>query len=123
MPVKKKAVKKAIKKSTPKPAAAKTIKKEPFKNYVTHLQPGNKAPVFKGLDQDGKAISLADFKEKNWYSIFILKMTRQPVPNRHATCGITICSSGKKELKLLVLAKTVLKSIKNSKPNINFPSV
>jgi thioredoxin-dependent peroxiredoxin len=64
MPLKKKAVKKAIKKSTPKPAAAKTIKKEPFKNYVTHLQPGNKAPVFKGLDQNGKAISLADFKGK-----------------------------------------------------------
>ena len=29
-----------------------------------HLEEGNKAPVFKGVDQNGKSISLADFKGK-----------------------------------------------------------
>ena len=31
---------------------------------ATHLEPGQKAPLFTGLDQDGKKISLADFKGK-----------------------------------------------------------
>ena len=48
-----------VKKATPvKPAAAK--KQEGF----THLKPGMKAPLFKGLDQDGKKRSLSEFKGK-----------------------------------------------------------
>jgi thioredoxin-dependent peroxiredoxin len=39
-------------------------KKQPFKNYVTKLNAGDKAPAFKGIDQDGKKISLAEFKGK-----------------------------------------------------------
>lgn len=31
---------------------------------MTHLKEGEKAPVFKGLDQEGKPVSLADFKGK-----------------------------------------------------------
>jgi peroxiredoxin Q/BCP len=31
---------------------------------MIELKPGSKAPVFKGVDQDGKPISLADFKGK-----------------------------------------------------------
>jgi thioredoxin-dependent peroxiredoxin len=57
---KKKAIKKAASKSAPK----KAVKKEPFKNYTTHLQPGDKAPAFTGIDQNGKTISLNDFKGK-----------------------------------------------------------
>lgn len=71
MPVKKKAVKKKItaKKREVKPIAKKVsvkkaAKKTPFKNYQTHLKPGDKAPVFTGLDQDGKNISLAEYKNK-----------------------------------------------------------
>ena len=40
------------------------VKKEPFKNYVTKLKAGDKAPAFKGLDQDGKPISSAAYKGK-----------------------------------------------------------
>lgn len=46
---------------TRKNAAAKKI---PFKNYVTKLKAGNKAPAFKGVDQDGKKISSEDYKGK-----------------------------------------------------------
>jgi thioredoxin-dependent peroxiredoxin len=31
---------------------------------ATHLQAGDKAPTFSGIDQDGKKISLSDFKEQ-----------------------------------------------------------
>ena len=58
MATKKKAV---VKKNTVK-TAAKAAKKEPFKNYVTKLKVGDKAPAFKGVDQDGKKISSADYK-------------------------------------------------------------
>ncbi|MCW3072107.1 MAG: Peroxiredoxin [Bacteroidetes bacterium] len=33
-------------------------------NYITSLQKGDKAPDFKGIDQDGKLVSLKDFKGK-----------------------------------------------------------
>lgn len=48
------AKKPAVKRAASKPPAAKAIKKEPFKNYVTKLKVGDKAPAFKGVDQDGK---------------------------------------------------------------------
>ncbi|QNA44159.1 thioredoxin-dependent thiol peroxidase [Lacibacter sediminis] len=60
MATKKKAV---IKKAAVK-AQAKAAKKEPFKNYVTKLKVGDKAPAFKGVDQDGKKISSSDYKGK-----------------------------------------------------------
>jgi peroxiredoxin Q/BCP len=41
-----------------------TVKKVPFKNYVTKLKTGDKAPAFKGVDQDGKKISSAEYKGK-----------------------------------------------------------
>lgn len=40
------------------------IKKVPFKNYVTKLKAGDKAPAFKGVDQDGKKISSTEYKGK-----------------------------------------------------------
>lgn len=40
------------------------VKKVPFKNYVTKLKAGDKAPAFKGVDQDGKKISSAEYKGK-----------------------------------------------------------
>jgi peroxiredoxin Q/BCP len=42
----------------------KAVKKIPFKNYETHLKANDKAPAFKGIDQDGKAVSTKDFKGK-----------------------------------------------------------
>jgi peroxiredoxin Q/BCP len=39
-------------------------KKETFKNHVTSLKVGEKAPDFKAKDETGKQISLADFKGK-----------------------------------------------------------
>ena len=59
MATKKTAVKK---KSDLKKAVA--TKKVPFKNYTTQLQAKSKAPDFKGVDQDGKKISLSDYKGK-----------------------------------------------------------
>lgn len=64
MATKKKA---AVKKST---VPSKTVKKEPFKNYVTKLKVGDKAPAFKGVDQDGKKISSADYRGKKLILFF-----------------------------------------------------
>lgn len=61
---KKAAVKKAAEKPVKKAAAKNTVKKEPFKNYVTKLKAGDKAPAFKGVDQDGKPVSSAQYKGK-----------------------------------------------------------
>jgi thioredoxin-dependent peroxiredoxin len=46
------------------PSVKKDPKPVPFKNYVTKLKVGEKAPAFKGVDQDGKKISSADYKGK-----------------------------------------------------------
>jgi len=40
---------------------------------VTHLKEGNKAPNFSGVDQDGKRITLADFKGKRLVLYFYPK--------------------------------------------------
>lgn len=45
-------------------------KKQPFKNYVTKLKTGDKAPAFKGIDQDGKKISSAEYKGKKMILYF-----------------------------------------------------
>ncbi|MFN4285208.1 MAG: thioredoxin-dependent thiol peroxidase [Lacibacter sp.] len=54
--------------ATAKKAASKTAKKAaaktPFKNHATSLNAGMKAPAFTGVDQDGKTVSLADYKGK-----------------------------------------------------------
>lgn len=59
--------KQAASKATPQPvkkATAKPAGKTTFKNHVTALAVGIKAPAFKGVDQDGKTVSLADYKGK-----------------------------------------------------------
>lgn len=69
---KKAAVKPARPKAGKKAAgkSAKVPKKEPFKNYVTKLKAGDKAPAFKGVDQDGKNISSDDYKGKKLIIFF-----------------------------------------------------
>ena len=47
-----------------KKAAKKTAKKTPFKNYATQLKPGDTAPAFTGVDQNGNTVSLRDYKGK-----------------------------------------------------------
>lgn len=49
----------SVKKATTKPSGKRT-----FKNHVTALSAGMKAPAFKGIDQDGAKVSLADYKGK-----------------------------------------------------------
>lgn len=44
-----------------KKAAKKAVKKTPFKNYATHLKPGDVAPMFTGIDQNGNTVSLHDY--------------------------------------------------------------
>jgi thioredoxin-dependent peroxiredoxin len=44
---------------------------------------GKKAPVFKGVDQNGKKLSLTDFKGQKVHMII-----PPPVLFRHVTCGI-----------------------------------
>lgn len=39
-------------------------KKEPFRNHITKLKVGDRAPAFKGVDQDGKKVSSTDYKGK-----------------------------------------------------------
>jgi peroxiredoxin Q/BCP len=81
----KKAAKKALKKeATPdkkvKKAAVKAAnpanKKKPapaFQPHLTKIKPGDKAPVFEGVDQDGKTVSLADYKGKKLVLYFYPK--------------------------------------------------
>ena len=86
---KKKAVKKAAKKALNKEvtplkkvtkSAAKTadpVKKKKsataFQPHQTQIKPGDKAPVFSGVDQDGKTVSLADYKGKKLVLYFYPK--------------------------------------------------
>lgn len=82
--VKKKAIK-SIKNTTSKLAAKKAVKKEPFKNHATHLKQGDKAPAFTGVDQDGKTISLKDYKGKK---IVLYFYPEDDTP----TCTIQACN-------------------------------
>jgi thioredoxin-dependent peroxiredoxin len=68
-----------------KAAAKKPVKKEPFKNYVTKLKVGDKAPAFKGIDQDGKKISSTDYKGKK----IILYFYSQDLT---ASCTVQACN-------------------------------
>jgi endonuclease-3 len=66
MPVKKTTEKKEQKKETLKvKVVAKEISKPKFIAHTTSLKVGDKAPLFKEKNQDGKIISLSDFKGKN----------------------------------------------------------
>ena len=92
MATKKKA---AVKKAAPQKAAAPAAKKKasksatakatPFKNHQTGLQAGDTAPAFKGIDQDGKPISFADFKGKKLVLYFY------PQDNT-PTCTVQACN-------------------------------
>jgi thioredoxin-dependent peroxiredoxin len=62
--LKKGASKKKLAKAVRKPVSKSTAKKEPFKNHATRLKSGDKAPAFKGIDQNEKAISLSSVKGK-----------------------------------------------------------
>jgi peroxiredoxin Q/BCP len=74
-----------VKKAVAKPVAKKTVKKEPFKNHATQLKPGDKAPAFKGIDQNGKPVTSADFKGKKLVVYFY------PEDNT-PTCTIQACN-------------------------------
>lgn len=52
---------------------------------ITPLQPGTKAPVIKSLDQNGKEISLADFKGKK-VALFFYPKDNTP------TCTVEACN-------------------------------
>jgi len=49
------------------------------------LKEGDKAPAFTGKDQDGKKVSLADYKGKKLICISIQKPVLPPVQLNHAT--------------------------------------
>lgn len=56
---------------------------------------GDKAPEILGRDEQGNQVRMSDFRVGNWCCISILKMQRQVVRHRRATC-VTImknCSS------------------------------
>lgn len=88
MATKKKTAKKKAapkKKAVSKSSTKKAVKKEPFKNHATYLKPGDKAPAFKGIDQNGKAISSVDFKGKKLVVYFY------PEDNT-PTCTVQACN-------------------------------
>jgi len=78
-----KPVKKSVKAAPAKKSAvaSKQIKTEGH----THLKPGMKAPAFKGVDQHGKALRLADFKGKKLALYFY---PRDMTP----TCTVQACN-------------------------------
>ncbi len=63
--VKKVAAKKVTTSKTTKEVATKTTKEVKFMAHSTTLKVGHKAPDFSAKDQNGKTISLKDFKGKN----------------------------------------------------------
>ena len=52
---------------------------------MTSVTEGQKAPAFKGKDQNGKRFLYPILKAKKWFYIFIRKMIPQPVPYRPVT--------------------------------------
>ena len=52
---------------------------------MTHLKPGDKAPNFKGVDENGKAIALKDFKGKKLILFFYPK-------DNTPTCTVEACN-------------------------------
>lgn len=51
------------------------------------LKEGDKAPAFTGIDQDGKKVSLADYKGKKLVLYFIRRMTRLLALYRLVICA------------------------------------
>ena len=90
---KKKAAKKPVKKETTKASKRSTNDKEVFKPHSTSLKPGDKAPDFSAKDQNGKSISLADYKGKTVVLYFYPK-------DNTPTCILEACSL-RDEYKLL----------------------
>jgi peroxiredoxin Q/BCP len=68
MPTKKKAAAPA-KKAATKDKSAKPV----FKKHVCSLKAGDNAPAFSGVDQDGKTVSLKDYKGKKLVLYFYPK--------------------------------------------------
>lgn len=74
-----KTIKAAAKKAAPKKAATKTAKataakkETTFTPHATSLKEGDKAPAFSAIDQNGKTVSLNDFKGKNLVLYFYPK--------------------------------------------------
>jgi peroxiredoxin Q/BCP len=68
MPTKKKSAT-PVKKAEP----AKKSVKPSFKKHICSLQPGDKAPDFSSIDQNGKIISLKDYKGKKLVLYFYPK--------------------------------------------------
>lgn len=79
--------KKATKKAEPQnqKALSKTKTSKPFQNHVTSLKAGEKAPLFKGVDQDGSKISLTDYKGKKLVVYFYPK-------DDTPTCTVQACN-------------------------------
>lgn len=68
---------------------------------MTHLKPGDKAPVFTATDQDGKSVSLADFKGRKLVLFFYPKAN---TPG----CTAEACSLRDHEQKLLAKGFAVI---------------
>ena len=75
----------AISKKASSQSGVKPIKKVPFKNYVSKLKVGDKAPAFSGVDQNGKKITSADYKGKK----IILYFYPQDLT---ASCTVQACN-------------------------------
>ncbi len=66
-------------------ALPKTKTSKPFQNHTPALKPGDKAPLFKGVDQDGNKISLTDYKGKKLMVYFYPK-------DDTPTCTVQACN-------------------------------
>lgn len=85
MATKKKIAKKAAAPVKKTAVTKKATGSTPFKNYQTHLKEGDKAPAFQGTDQDGKPVSLSQFKGKKLVLYFY------PEDNT-PTCTVQACN-------------------------------
>ena len=69
-----------------------------YPKIMTHLKPGDKAPSFSGLNENGEKVLLNDLKGKKLILFFIQKTIRQLVLLKHVTCGTIIRCFKKKDL-------------------------
>lgn len=79
--------KKAIDKKVVKKVSAKKVSLvEKFEAHKTSLKPGDKAPVFSGIDQNGKQVNLGDFTKKKKVILYFYPKDDTPA------CTATACS-------------------------------
>lgn len=120
---KKSSAKKTVKKSAPKkkPASKAEPAKEKFVGHTTHLKPGDKAPDFEAVDQNGDMITLASLKGKKVALYFYPKDNTPSCTNEACSLRDEHLLLGKKNFVVLGVSADNEKSHKKFADKFNLP--